>query len=124
MPTIDHLDLVVSSIERSLAFYRGLLMPIGWVGIHEVEGERGETIHYLWGPDVRGSLGLREKQADTHPVPYEPTAWASTTSPSRRRRALRSMSAPAGFASGRPRSRAREGLRSGVGDGGPGRALQ
>ena len=61
MPVVDHLDLVVGSIERSLPFYRDLLRPLGWRGIHEVEGERGETIHYLWGPSLRGSLGLRQR---------------------------------------------------------------
>jgi catechol 2,3-dioxygenase-like lactoylglutathione lyase family enzyme len=55
---IHHVDLVVSSIERSLPFYRELLGPLGWHGISEVEGERGETIWYLWGPVV--SIGLRE----------------------------------------------------------------
>jgi hypothetical protein len=28
-PKLSHVDLVVSSIERSLPFYRGLLEPIG-----------------------------------------------------------------------------------------------
>ena len=36
---IHHVDLVVSSIERSLPFYRDLLGPLGWHGITEVEGE-------------------------------------------------------------------------------------
>jgi glyoxylase I family protein len=53
-----HLDIVVSSIERSLPFYRELLGPLGWHRLGEVEGERGETIHYLSGPGC--SLGLRE----------------------------------------------------------------
>jgi catechol 2,3-dioxygenase-like lactoylglutathione lyase family enzyme len=57
---VDHVDLVVSSIERSLPFYRGLLGPLGWAGVVRQEGERGETIHYLGGPDFDGSLGLRE----------------------------------------------------------------
>jgi glyoxylase I family protein len=60
VPLVDHVDLVVSSIERSLPFYRGLLGPLGWAGVVEQEGERGETIHYLGGPDFDGSLGLRE----------------------------------------------------------------
>lgn len=64
MPLVDHVDLVVSSIPRSLPFYRGLLEPLGWVGVVEQEGERGETIHYLWGPDWGGSLGLREARSD------------------------------------------------------------
>jgi catechol 2,3-dioxygenase-like lactoylglutathione lyase family enzyme len=57
---VHHVDLVVSSIERSLPFYRDLLAPLGYHRITEVEGERGETIWYLGGPDV--ALGLREAQ--------------------------------------------------------------
>ena len=60
VPLIDHADLVVSSVERSLVFYRGLLGPLGWVAARRQEGERGETIHYLGGADFDGSLGLRE----------------------------------------------------------------
>ncbi len=57
---VHHVDLVVSSIARSLPFYRDLLAPLGYHGISEVEGERGETIYYLWGPGT--SVGLREAQ--------------------------------------------------------------
>lgn len=57
---MHHVDLVVSSIERSLPFYRDLLGPLGWHGLQEVEGERGETIFYLSGPGT--SIGLREAQ--------------------------------------------------------------
>lgn len=57
---VHHVDLVVSSIERSLPFYRDLLGPLGWHRISEVEGERGETIWYLIGPGT--SVGLREAQ--------------------------------------------------------------
>jgi glyoxylase I family protein len=57
---VHHVDLVVSSIERSLPFYRDLLAPLGWQRIGEVEGERGETIWYLVGPGT--SVGLREAQ--------------------------------------------------------------
>jgi glyoxylase I family protein len=60
---VHHVDLVVSSIERSLPFYRDLLGPLGWHGISEVEGERGETIWYLWGPG--SSVGLRAAQSET-----------------------------------------------------------
>jgi catechol 2,3-dioxygenase-like lactoylglutathione lyase family enzyme len=59
---VHHVDLVVSSIERSLPFYRDLLAPLGYHRISEVEGERGETIWYLGGPDV--ALGLREAQTE------------------------------------------------------------
>jgi glyoxylase I family protein len=68
VPLVDHVDLVVSSLERSLPFYRGLLGPLGWVGAVEQEGERGEPIHYLWGPDWEGSLGLRAAQSDAGAV--------------------------------------------------------
>lgn len=63
---VHHVDLVVSSIERSLPFYRDLLGPLGWHGIGEVEGERGETIWYLTGRET--SLGLREAQSESAPV--------------------------------------------------------
>ena len=59
---LHHVDLVVSSIERSLPFYRDLLAPLGFHRIGEVEGERGETIWYLSG--AGGSLGLREAQSE------------------------------------------------------------
>ena len=59
---VHHVDLVVSSIERSLPFYRELLAPLGYHRIGEVEGERGETIWYLAGPG--SSIGLRQAQAD------------------------------------------------------------
>ena len=58
---VHHVDLVVSSIERSLPFYRDLLGPLGFHRIGEVEGERGETIWYISGP---GTIGLREAQIE------------------------------------------------------------
>lgn len=62
----------MSSIERSLAFYRGLLEPLGWTGLSRVRGERGETIFYLsaQGPGV-AAIGLREKPSDAHAPPYD-----------------------------------------------------
>jgi glyoxylase I family protein len=59
---IHHVDLVVSSIERSLPFYTQLLGPLGFHSVNEVEGERGETIWYISGPGT--SIGLRESQVD------------------------------------------------------------
>ena len=69
---VSHVDLAVSSLERSLAFYRGLLEPIGWTRHLEVTGERGETIHYLAveGPGV-AALGLRQRRSEAHGVPYD-----------------------------------------------------
>ncbi len=70
-PKLSHIDLVVSSIERSLPFYRGLLEPIGWTGLRQLGGERGETIWYLSVPGAGvAALGLREKQSDAHTLPY------------------------------------------------------
>ena len=62
---VHHVDLVVSSIERSLPFYSELLGPLGYTRVGEVEGERGETIWYLSAP--RSSVGLREAQSDSPP---------------------------------------------------------
>ncbi len=59
---VHHVDLVVSSIQTSLPFYRELLGPLGWHGLSEVEGERGETIWYLWGPGSQ--IGLRQAQSE------------------------------------------------------------
>lgn len=65
---IHHVDLVVSSIERCLPFYRDLLGPLGWHGVTEVKGERDETIWYLWGPG--SSLGVRETLS-TREAPFD-----------------------------------------------------
>jgi glyoxylase I family protein len=62
---VHHLDLVVSSIERSLPFYTGLLGPLGYHTVSEVEGERGETIWYIGGPGT--AVGLRERQSGSGP---------------------------------------------------------
>src|SRR5271154_5182484 len=65
---VHHVDLVVSSIELSLPFYRELLAPLGYRRITEVEGERGETIWYLGGPSV--AIGLRAAQVEGEPDRY------------------------------------------------------
>jgi glyoxylase I family protein len=57
---VHHLDLVVSSIERSLPFYRELLEPLGYTRVGEVEGERGERITYIAGGGT--VVGVREAQ--------------------------------------------------------------
>jgi catechol 2,3-dioxygenase-like lactoylglutathione lyase family enzyme len=69
---LSHVDLVVSSLERSLPFYRELLGPLGWT-LGEIEGERGETVHYISAPGPPGTsaIGLREKQSDAHGAPYD-----------------------------------------------------
>jgi catechol 2,3-dioxygenase-like lactoylglutathione lyase family enzyme len=68
---IDHLDLVVTDLERSLAFYRALLGRIGYVHESEIEGERGERVVYLSRPGGGGSLSLRAAQSNAHPTPYD-----------------------------------------------------
>jgi catechol 2,3-dioxygenase-like lactoylglutathione lyase family enzyme len=66
---IHHVDLVVSDLERSLAFYRALLGPLGWHGVSEAPGERGETIHYLYGPG--SSIGLRQAPDEASGLPVD-----------------------------------------------------
>jgi glyoxylase I family protein len=68
---LGHVDLVVTSLERSLPFYRGLMESLGGLEESEIEGERGETIHYLSVRGRPGALGVREKQSEEHPVPYD-----------------------------------------------------
>jgi glyoxylase I family protein len=84
MPGVQHIDLVVSSIERSLPFYRELLAPLGYHQIQEVEGERGETIWYLSGAGV--AIGLRQAHSEgahdryavgIHHIAFE--AWSRAT---------------------------------------------
>jgi catechol 2,3-dioxygenase-like lactoylglutathione lyase family enzyme len=60
---LHHVDIVVSSLARSLPFYRELLRPLGYVEADEVVGERGEPIWYLDGEGFGASLGIREAQS-------------------------------------------------------------
>jgi glyoxylase I family protein len=71
MEGIDHLDLVVTDLERSLAFYRGLLTPLGYARESTIVGERGERVVSLGRAGGGGSIGLRERQSDAHAVPYD-----------------------------------------------------
>ena len=66
---VHHLDLVVTDLERSKRFYQELLRPLGWGEFAEIEGERGETIWYLEGPETW--IGVRAKQSDAHATPYD-----------------------------------------------------
>ena len=78
---LGHVDLVCSDLERSLAFYGAVFGALGLQPPLLVDGERGESIHYLRFPEPgSGSLGLRQAQAaqpfelyapgrlDRHPV--------------------------------------------------------
>ena len=71
MEPIDHLDLVVTDLERSLAFYRELLEPLGYVRTSEIEGERGERVVYIGRHGGMGSVSLRAARSDAHEVPYD-----------------------------------------------------
>jgi glyoxylase I family protein len=69
---VDHLDLVVSDLERSLAFYRGLLGPLGYTRLSEIEGERGERVVYIGTDGGReSSVSLRERQSHGRNTPYD-----------------------------------------------------
>ena len=57
---LHHLDLVVSSLERSVPFYRELLEPLGYIRVGDIVGERGETVRYVAGGGA--PIGLREAQ--------------------------------------------------------------
>ena len=67
---VDHLDLVVTDLERSLEFYNGLLEPLGFTRNSEIEGERGERVVYIGGSGGP-SVSLRQAQSDAHPTPYD-----------------------------------------------------
>ena len=71
MEIIDHLDLVVSDLERSLRFYTGLLHPFGYVRTSEIEGERGERVVYVGRLGGFGSISLRARQSHNREIPYD-----------------------------------------------------
>jgi glyoxylase I family protein len=71
MSGVHHIDLVVSDLDRSLDFYRGLLGPIGYVREGPIVGERGERVVYLGHIDGSSAVGLRARQSLAHPVPYD-----------------------------------------------------
>jgi glyoxylase I family protein len=58
---IDHVDLVVSSLERSVPFYRDLLGFLDYDRETGIAGERGERVVYLSRSGGRGAVGLRER---------------------------------------------------------------
>jgi glyoxylase I family protein len=63
---IHHLDLVVSSLERSLPLYRELLALLGYERSGEIVGERGERVVYLGGEGCV-AIGLRQaRSAESH----------------------------------------------------------
>src|SRR3712207_4803019 len=74
MEAIDHLDLVVSDLDRSLAFYTELLRPLGYVRQSPIEGERGEHVVYIGRVGGVGSASLRAPPLDAHETPSAPYA--------------------------------------------------
>lgn len=67
MEAFDHVDLVISSLERSLPFYEGLLRHLGYVEVGDIVGERGERVTYVSRASGVGSVGLRERQSPGTP---------------------------------------------------------
>ena len=68
MEPIDHLDLVVSDLDRSVRFYAGLLRPFGYADSGPITGERGERVIYIERPTGTGAIGLRERQSKSGDV--------------------------------------------------------
>ena len=64
LEAIDHLDLVVTDLERSLRFYTELLRPLGYVRTAEIEGEQGERVVYVGRPGGSGSVSVREARGE------------------------------------------------------------
>jgi glyoxylase I family protein len=65
LEAIDHVDLVVSSLSRSVPFYEAFLRPLGYVGSGEILGEQGERVVYINRHDSDGAIGLRERRSST-----------------------------------------------------------
>ena len=80
---IDHLDLVVTDLERSLRFYAELLRPLGYIRTAEIEGEQGERVVYVGRPGGFGSVSVREtkgtKTYDRYDVGVHHIAFSATS---------------------------------------------
>jgi len=64
---LHHIDLAVSDVERSLAFYLDLLGPLGWEVRVRYPTYRGtEEVAYLGPPGHTGDLGLRQADGGAH----------------------------------------------------------
>jgi glyoxylase I family protein len=68
---IDHLDLVVSDLERGLEFYGTVLEPLDYIRRAEITGERGERVVYLGRSEGRGSISLRESYDGRDQRPFD-----------------------------------------------------
>ena len=64
---IHHVDLAVTDVERSLAFYLGLLGPLGWAEEVRYPTYRGtEEVVYLKEPATGMMFGLRLADGGAH----------------------------------------------------------
>jgi glyoxylase I family protein len=64
---IHHVDLAVTDVEVSLAFYLALLGPLGWAEEARYPSYRGtEEVVYLADPESRTMLGLRPADGGAH----------------------------------------------------------
>lgn len=64
---IHHVDLAVTDVEVSLAFYLALLGPLGWTEEARYPSYRGtEEVVYLADPESRTMLGLRPADGGVH----------------------------------------------------------
>jgi catechol 2,3-dioxygenase-like lactoylglutathione lyase family enzyme len=62
---IHHVDLAVTDVERSLAFYRDVLVPLGWTDTVRYPTYRGsEEVVYLQHPATKCGLGIRPADSD------------------------------------------------------------
>jgi len=73
LSSIPHVDLVVSSFNKSLPFYKKLFEVLGWEKESETKGERGERLIYFAGPGGKldSAIGLRERQSHNRSTPYD-----------------------------------------------------
>jgi catechol 2,3-dioxygenase-like lactoylglutathione lyase family enzyme len=64
---IHHVDLAVSDVDRSLAFYLELLGPLGWAEEVRYPTYRGtEEVVYMMDPATGAMLGLRAADGGAH----------------------------------------------------------
>jgi catechol 2,3-dioxygenase-like lactoylglutathione lyase family enzyme len=64
---IHHVDLAVSDVDASLAFYLDLLGPLGWSEWVRYPTYRlTEEVIYLWEPATGANLGLRPADGGAH----------------------------------------------------------
>jgi catechol 2,3-dioxygenase-like lactoylglutathione lyase family enzyme len=64
---IQHVDLAVADVERSLAFYLALLGPLGWAEEARYPSYRGtEEVVYLMDAATGANFGLRPADGGEH----------------------------------------------------------